>query len=199
MLHSEALSFKGPTILLLVRIWPSHDSNETLTRNCQCLGQKGRCSSTACVIWQWFRSFAEVCSLETKRDPWNHSTMDHLPTLLFPTQSTRNWELTLHVIMLEKTHTGYQIIQTHWLSDLWICSLNSEPRQIITNTLRTIRDITNTLRTYWVNRDLRDGLLQSFFVPCELAVRSLSFCQIWMELISILWSYWWEWKTMLAG
>lgn len=39
MLRSEALSFEGPTILLLVRLCPSHCSHETLTGKCQCLGQ----------------------------------------------------------------------------------------------------------------------------------------------------------------
>lgn len=46
-----------------------------------------------------------------------------------------------------------------------------------------------------INRDLGDTFLQSFFVTYELAMRSLSLGQIWIEFVSVLESYWWEMRN----
>lgn len=203
MLHSEALSFKGPRTLLLVRPYPSHCSAETLIGNWQCLGQRGRCSSTASTGWQWFHSSAErVYSLETKHDSWNHSTMDHSQTLLLPTQSMRNWEPSLNEVMLDKPILDTKLDKAigSLVTESALLTVSSD-RSSKRNTFLMSRTKTASPQiyatwlidlSYWIKRDLRDAFLWSFLVTCELAVRFLSFCQLWMELVSVLESYWWE-------
>lgn len=107
-----------------------------------------------------------------------------------------------------QTHAGYQIRQSHWLSCHWICSLTvSSARSSERNTFLMSRTKTGSPKiyatwlidlSYWIKRDLRDAFLWSFLVTCELAVRFLSFCQLWMELVSVLESYWWEMENQVS-
>lgn len=130
MLHSEALSFKGPRTLLLVRPYPLLSWNTDWK-----LATSGAKRQMQFYSLHRMSMISFICrkSLLIRDQAWfvksqhygsfANTTFAHSKHEKLRTEPKwgNAWQ----------THTGYQIRQSHWLSGHWICSLNSKQWQII--------------------------------------------------------------------